>query len=260
MRQNTPELWDEVWSEDVGAERDLYALALERASVRWQRIAERAERRPGGISGARVVEIGAGAGTASALFAEAGASVTVLDYSRRALERARAFYANNGLAADFVMADALDLPGAVRGTFDISVSFGLAEHFRGEARRAIIGAHFDVLAPGGETFVSVPNRFCVPYRLYKTAAELTGHWKVGEEYPFSRSELLRLAREAGGTDAEVFGESALGSVHFLDLGRIARRLSGRPDRLDLSRVRPQRATPLDATLAYALILHARRAD
>lgn len=250
---NTPELWDQVWATETSAEQDRYTLALERASVRWSRIRERVA---GDLSGLRVIEIGAGVGTAAALFAEAGAEVTVLDYSPKALERSKAFFANNGLAAKLVAADALDLPDDLRGAFDICLSLGLAEHFTGEQRVAMIRSHLEVLKPGGHAFISVPNRANPPYRLYKFTAERTGHWKVGEEYPFSKRELLEVAEKAGASEAEVFGESFLGSLYFLDAARIYRRLTGKPDSYDTSRIKPQKSTPLD-DFAYALILHAR---
>lgn len=254
--QNTPELWDQVWSAETSVDQDRHSLALERASVRWRRIRERALSDRASLEGLRVIEIGAGVGTAAALFAEEGASVTVLDYSPRALERAEAFFSANGLSATFVAADALDLSDELRGAFDVSCSFGLAEHFTGERRVAMIRSHLDVLAPGGHTFISVPNRANPPYRAYKFAAERTGRWKVGEEYPFSKRELLEIARKADASDAEVFGESFLGSLYFLDVARIMRRLRGKPDNYDTSRIRQQKATPID-DWAYALILHAR---
>lgn len=258
-KTNTPGLWDDVWSADVPPERDVYDLAAEERTVRWRRVRERCEDAFGRLEGLRVAEIGAGAGTNAGLMAKAGADVTVVDYSPGALERSRAFFAHNGIRAEWVQADALDLPAELRDRFDVSMSFGLAEHFIGEARTAIIAGHARALRPGGLTFVSVPNRANPPYRLYKLLAEAAGRWKVGEEYPFSRGELLALAETAGLADASVFGESLWGSLYFVDPARIARRLLGRPDPLDVSRLRDQRPTPLDDRWAYALVLTGRRA-
>lgn len=251
---NTPELWDSVWAADVPPARDVYDLAAEERTVRWRRVRERCEAAFGSLAGLRVVEIGAGAGTNAALFAKHGAEVTVLDYSPGALERSRAFFAHNSRSATWVAADALDLPADLRGAFDVSLSFGLAEHFLGEKRSGIVRSHVEVLRPGGRTFISVPNRANLPYRLYKVLAEAAGIWKVGEEYPFSRRELLDLGREAGLSDAEVFGESLWGSLYFVDPVRVIRKLRHRPDPTDVSRLRPQHATPLDDRFAYAIVL------
>ena len=77
------------------------------------------------------------------------------------------------------------------------MSFGLAEQFKGDNRISIIRSHFDLLRNGGISFISVPNKFNLPYRIYKFIAEAAGKWSVGEEYPFSRWELANIMKEKG---------------------------------------------------------------
>jgi 2-polyprenyl-3-methyl-5-hydroxy-6-metoxy-1,4-benzoquinol methylase len=93
------------------------------------------------------------------------------------------------LPAKFLKHDALVLPVDLLGKYDISMSFGLAEHFRGVERTKIIKSHFDVLKKGGMAFISVPNRYNPPYRLSKFFAEHVNRWRVGAEIPYSRKEL-----------------------------------------------------------------------
>ena len=201
-----------------------------------------------------MIEVGAGAGTNSALLATLGAEVTVLDYSEQALERSRAFFGHAGVAATWIRADALDLPGDLLGVYDVSFSFGLAEHFRDEARTTIIRSHLDLLRPGGMAFVSVPNRANPPYRLAKVIAEQTGYWKVGEEYPFSRGEFAKICQTLGVHEYFFLGDSLLQSLRFLDPVAFVRNRRGVRGDVDTSRIRVERGTFLDERFAYALVL------
>ena len=121
--------------------------------------------------------------------AKRGASVTLLDYSPKALAKARELFAANGLEADFAEANALELPEDIRGRFDVAMSFGLNEHFTGAERDGIFKAHLDALRDGGVAIASVPNARNAPYRASKWLAERTGRWKLGVEVPFTRTEL-----------------------------------------------------------------------
>ena len=251
---NTPALWDALWQRnETDLEADRYDLAKEEASVRWRRMEERIGAKFGSFKGLEVIEIGAGRGTNGALMARRGAHVSVLDYSETALVAARKFFERNGVEANYILADALNLEHAsTSNKFDISMSFGLAEHFKNSARHRIIDAHFDVLKPGGMTFISVPNAHNPPYRFYKFVAERIGKWNVGEEIPFSRSELARICKKLGYSDFEFFGDSFGESFRFINPLVIMSKLFNRTSMR--TPVKPQRGSRLDAHFAYALIL------
>jgi SAM-dependent methyltransferase len=253
-RKNTPQLWDELWAGGAAADEDVDALANEHMGVRFQRMRARVIKRFGGFEGLQVIEIGAGAGTNAALFASMGSSVTVLDYSEQAIERSRVFFERNGISARQVHADALELPSELVGSFDVSMSFGLAEHFTGDARVRIVRSHFDLLRPGGVAFVSVPNRANPPYRLYKLVASRTRLWHVGEEYPFSRREFESICSTLGIREYSFFGDSLLESWRFVDPIAAGRKLLGRGAPTKRARSAPQRGTRLDDRFAYALVL------
>ncbi|MEN6627139.1 MAG: class I SAM-dependent methyltransferase [Candidatus Sumerlaeia bacterium] len=277
MEKNTPELWDRIWREHGAGALGRDALAREERSLRWRRLEraiaghfyaggaslpigiqnKRATREsgvPGIVPGLRVIEIGAGVGTCSALLARRGAQVTILDYSAGALARSREFYAGEGLKAEFIEQNALDLPASLIGKFDLAMSFGLTEHFTGEVRKAINKAHFDLVRPGGMAIISVPNALNPPYRMYKWMTELTGKWMFGEEYPYTRMELARLCRELGVQDYRFVGNSFLGSFHYVNPLRV----SGKLRRvLGIGELKPpdcEIASPLDSWLADALVL------
>jgi 2-polyprenyl-3-methyl-5-hydroxy-6-metoxy-1,4-benzoquinol methylase len=248
---NTPELWDEIWSTETSRAEHRLALEREELSIRWRRIGERIRTRFGRFQGLHVIEIGAGAGTNAAAMAKRGASVTLLDYSQLALARAREFFDANELLADFVEANALELPPELAGRFDVSMSFGLNEHFTGRERTQIFRSHLDALRPGGVAIVSVPNARNAPYRASKWVAERSGRWKLGVEVPFTHAELEAICARLGVSDFELFGDSFAYSLQLVNPCAYLRRALGRPDR---TRRRPERGTPLDARWSYATVL------
>ena len=126
-----PADWDRQWQQEA---IDLGAPAREAATPRWAAQARVIGERFGGFAGLRVIEIGAGRGTNALLYAQHGAAATVLDNSPVALEQARALFAAHGLAVETVEADLFDLPPELLGAYDVSMSFGLCEHFLGERR------------------------------------------------------------------------------------------------------------------------------
>jgi SAM-dependent methyltransferase len=261
MRQNTPELWDELWEKPLSREEDAFALAKEEHSIRWRRIEKAALEAFGTLQGRSVIELGAGSGTCAALMQKRGAEVTILDYSDKALERAREFFGRGGLHADFVNENALALPESLQNRFDVAMSFGLAEHFHDANRTQIIRAHLQALKPGGILFISVPNKYCPPYRLFKFAAQRTGKWIYGEEYPFSHGELLRLGKAVGATDCRVFGSALGASFDFINPFKalaVVRNLFRLKDDTNIEHLRDERGTPLDSRWSYALVLCARR--
>ena len=74
----------------------------------------------------------------SALMALKGASITLIDYSQIALNKAKALFQNIGVNANFMKGNILDMPGDLLNSFDISMSFGLVEHFNYPLRRETI--------------------------------------------------------------------------------------------------------------------------
>lgn len=259
-QKDTSEIWDSYWQDKVPAATDIFVLAKEEITVSWQRIEKEILDHHGTFDSLRVIEIGAGTGTNSALMAKRGARVTILDNSEKALQRSRLFYARNGLEAEFIKQNAFDLPRDMLGKFDVSMSFGFAEHFSGPERLDIIRTHFELLKDDGIAIISVPNRLNPPYRIFKFLAQKTNHWPVGDEYPFSRSELAGCCRDIGITDFSVLGDSFAASINFLLPNRrsFIRKRFGLQDNNDISKLKRQRGSFLDQYLAYALILSAKK--
>ena len=105
------------------------------------------------LAGKRVLEIGSGAGSHSALFATYGAIVTSLDITAERARSTRAKFNLLGEAARdcrALQADAESLPFA-DGVFDIVYSNGVLHHSP-DTDRAIAEA-FRVLKPGGQAAI-----------------------------------------------------------------------------------------------------------
>ncbi len=258
---NTAEQWGRLWS---GAPKRLKELrfSVDKAekSFIWSSVSEALGQQD--HSSLSTVELGAGSGTISAVFARQGARVTVLDYSQEALDTSTALFGELGLAQESMLADALRLPESLVGQFDVAMSFGLAEHFEGDDRARIVKAHFDLLRPGGLAVISVPNRNCWPYRMWKARREALGKWQFGLEMPFSRDEIAQICHDCGVTDFEIAGSPFVASLEFLfPLARWKRSVEKRilkDRRFDPARIKPERKGRLGAYLGYALVLIARK--
>ncbi len=237
--------WDEMWSELGDPDDDPTA---ELTSLRFRAQEELIDRVFGSMSGLRVIEIGAGRATNALLYTLRGAEATVLDSSPVALEQARRRFTARGLDVTAIESDVFALPAAIRGSFDISMSFGLCEHFAGERRRGVIAAHLELLKPGGIAMINVPNRLSPFYRLWMGLAKRRGSWTLGYEVPFSGRELVRLARQSGGVPMQPMYLGGLGTLINHGPNVVLARLGRTPLPV------PQTRIPVLDYLAYDLLI------
>ena len=172
--------WDQMWA-DLGD--DTEDLDAHSATLRWREQARLVDQQFGGFEGLRAIEIGAGRASNAPIYAQRGGRVTVLDPSAVALEQAlRRRRPRAGVGCD--PGRRLRASGRASRRFDVSMSFGLCEHFLGARRRAVVAAHLELLRPGGIAMVNVPNRFSPIYRLWMGLASDAGR---GRSAPRSRS-------------------------------------------------------------------------
>jgi 2-polyprenyl-3-methyl-5-hydroxy-6-metoxy-1,4-benzoquinol methylase len=244
-----PADWDEQWRQEP---LRLDAPDNEARTLRWRGQEALVRERFGSIEGLRIVEIGAGRGLNALLFAKLGAQATLLDQSPVALEQAKALFDAHSVPVELVEADLFELPDTLRGAFDVSMSYGLCEHFLGERRQEVIAAHLAALQPGGLALLGVPNKLAPAYRLWMATLKRRGSWPLGTEVPFTASELRLRARIAGGEPLPTIRGSFAGSVvdHgvnqlFFKLGR-----NGLPV--------PQVRIPLLDMFAYELLVPVRK--
>ncbi len=213
--------WDAVWLKD---DPDLDDARAEESGLRWRVQRDLVTQRRGGIEGLRIIEIGAGRATNALLYALHGAKATVLDQSAIALEQAAARFAQHDIEVETVEADVFDLPAELLGAYDVSMSFGLCEHFLDERRRGVVAAHVDLLTPDGIAMVNVPNKYSPFYRAWMGLAKRRGTWTLGTEVPFSARELCDLARRSGGTPLDPVHVGGLGTIVNHGMNPVLRRV------------------------------------
>lgn len=237
--------WEGMWT-SRGV--DLEDIRAEESTLRWAAIESAvAHQFLGGFDKLKVVEIGSGHGTNAFQFVRRGATAMLLDNSPAALHGAEAVAEQIGVEATFEEADIFGDTSHLDGKFDVCCSFGLAEHFTGEARQRAIDVHLRLIRLGGLAIISVPNRWSAPYRMWMGAQRLTGRWPYGTEVPFTRGEMERLIAAAGGTTVSTaYGSFSATVVNYL----------GRP-LLRRTRRASEHRTPLDPW-AYDMTLFATR--
>lgn len=172
----------------------------------WQEVVRIFSEKGVSVDKLNIAEVGCGTGTMSLTFALMGASVTLIDFNEKVLERTRNIYNLYNCQAKFIKADCLRLPPKeIIDAFDLVISVGLAEHFTGEYRKKCIAYHRQLLKKGGVAFIAVPNCLSFFYQMIRFIRELTKTWDLDVEVPFSNTELKRLAKEVGFTDSYVIG-------------------------------------------------------
>ena len=114
--------------------------------------------------------------------------------------------------------DALKIDNSFFGKFDISMSFGVAEHFKRNDRKTIIKNHLRVLNQGGISFINVPNKACVPLRIHQFLMKFVRR-NVMEYYLFRRSEFVNIAKEYNMQDFSFVGSSIWEAYNLMSFYR-----------------------------------------
>ena len=201
--------WNDRWREIRIDASVKDSIIREFSSLLWKKIEHRILKLFSSFSGLKVIELGSGIGTMSLLMALKGCDVTLVDYSRYALKRAKDLFGQFGVSPRLVEADILALPKAFYGEFDVSLSLGLVEHFKDPDRQRALDIHMDVLRSGGVAIISVPNALFMPYRVCMILWRLRSRQRgkpLPFEKPFTRGELIRRIRQKA-RYYEVFGPS-----------------------------------------------------
>lgn len=241
--------WAALWE---ATRLEVGAPALEAQTPRWQRQEAFIRRYFGSFDGLDVIEVGSGRGLNALLFGQRGARVTLLDNEQIALDQAKKLHGPNGVSFTPILGDAFDPPAELVGTFDVAMSYGLCEHFVGEDRQRVIGAHLSLVRPGGIALIGVPNRLAPAYRLWRATMMRRGTWIFGTEEPFTAAELARRGRAAGAEPlAPIYG-SFTASLVSHGANQLLYKLGRRGLPL------PQLRTPVLDRFAYELVVPLRR--
>lgn len=148
------------WWDPQGPQKALHALnpprlAYVAAGVRLQ--------------GAKVLDVGCGAGLLSEAMAQQGADVMALDLAPELLKVARLHGLESGVRVDYRQQSVESLAVGMPGYFDAITCMEMLEHVPDPA--AIIAACASLLKPGGQLFVSTLNRTPAAFALAIVGAE-----------------------------------------------------------------------------------------
>jgi len=108
------------------------------------------------LSGARVADIGCGAGILSEAMAGRGAEVTAIDLSQAMIDTATHHAGQSGLDIDYRCLSSRDLAASMRGQFDSVICMEMLEH--ADEPAAIVDDCMQLVRPGGSVFFSTINR------------------------------------------------------------------------------------------------------
>lgn len=148
------------WWDPDGPQKPLHALNPARLGYVARRTA---------LQGARVLDVGCGAGLLSEALAREGAQVTALDLAPELVKVARLHGLESGVKVDYRLQSVESLAEEMPGQFDAITCMEMLEHVPDPA--SIIRACATLLRPGGRLFLSTLNRTPAAFALAIVGAE-----------------------------------------------------------------------------------------
>lgn len=159
------------------------------------------------LAGKSVLDIGCGGGILAESMADAGASVTGIDLSEKALGVARLHLLESGKKVDYRMISAEELATQAAGTFDVVTCMEMLEHVPNPA--STIAACAVLAKPSGHVFFSTINRNLKAYILAILGAEYILRMLPKGTHDYAKfikpSELARWAKSVGLQPDELIG-------------------------------------------------------
>ena len=157
------------------------------------------KQRSSGLSGKRTVDVGCGGGILAEAMARAGASVTGIDLSEKALAVARLHQLESGVEVDYRLIAAEALAAQEPSSFDVVTCMELLEHVPDPA--STVAACATLTRAGGLVVFSTINRNPKAYVLAVIGAEYLLRLLPRGTHDYARflkpSELAGFARRAG---------------------------------------------------------------
>jgi 2-polyprenyl-6-hydroxyphenyl methylase/3-demethylubiquinone-9 3-methyltransferase len=176
------------------------------------------------LPGARVVDVGCGAGLLSESLATAGARVTGIDMSPAMLEAARRHLGSSGLEIDYRPTTAETLADRAPAAFDAAVCMELLEHVPDP--ESLVSACARLVRPGGDVFFATLNRTLAARVLAIWAAERLLGIVPGHTHDWRRfirpEELCEMAAKAGLSRMDISGLHYVPYIRWCRLTRDTR--------------------------------------
>lgn len=153
----------------------------------------------GGLSGKRVLDVGCGGGILAEAMAQAGAEVTGIDLSERALGVARLHGLESGIVVTYRLVAAETFAAEHPGHFDVVTCMEMLEHVPDPA--SVVAACARAAKPGGTVVFATLNRNPKSYAFAILGAEYVLRLLPRGTHDWTKfvrpAELARHARRAG---------------------------------------------------------------
>lgn len=161
------------------------------------------------IAGKKVLDVGCGGGILAESMAAAGATVTGIDLSEKALSVARLHLYESGQMVDYRLIAAETFAAEHPAAFDVVTCMEMLEHVPDPA--STVAACAALVKPGGHVFFSTLNRKLKAYLLAIVGAEYVLRMLPRGTHDYDKflkpSELARHCRSAGLDVGELIGLS-----------------------------------------------------
>lgn len=186
------------WWDPQGPQRPLHELNPARLGYVAARVP---------LAGARVLDVGCGAGLLSEAMAGEGARVTALDLSPELVEVAKLHLLESGRQVDYRLQSVEALAAEMPGAFDAITCMEMLEHVPDPA--SVLHACATLLKPGGRLLLSTLNRTPAAFALAIVGAEYVARLLPRGTHDYKSfirpSELAAWLREAGLAIEDVSG-------------------------------------------------------
>ncbi|MHA1410750.1 MAG: class I SAM-dependent methyltransferase [Candidatus Odinarchaeia archaeon] len=143
----------------------------------------------------KIVELGCGSGrTSLALARKFKGSVTLVDNSDAALNKAKQVFEGSPISVKLVNGDLFTLK--LNEKFDLVHSEGVIEHFSYDDLNKAISVHRDFVKDTGYVIIFVPTP-SKTYRIWRFIQEKLGVWYYGDERPMRKEQLIERCEANG---------------------------------------------------------------
>jgi len=151
------------------------------------------------LAGRKVLDVGCGGGILAEAMAGAGATVSGIDMSDKALKVAKLHLYESGRQVDYQHVSAEDYAARHPGEFDVVTCMEMLEHVPDPS--SVVAACARLVKPGGWVFFSTLNRNPKSYLFAVVGAEYVLKLLPRGTHDYAKfikpAELARMAREAG---------------------------------------------------------------
>jgi 2-polyprenyl-6-hydroxyphenyl methylase/3-demethylubiquinone-9 3-methyltransferase len=159
------------------------------------------------LAGKKVLDVGCGGGILAEAMAGAGATVSGIDMSEKALKVAKLHLYESGRQVDYQHVAAEDFAAQHPRTFDVVTCMEMLEHVPDPA--SVVAACSQLVKPGGWVFFSTINRNPKSYLFAVIGAEYVLKLLPRGTHDYAKflkpAELARMAREANLETQELIG-------------------------------------------------------